>query len=119
VKYRALIVGQFIAAATGRDFGVGHGLQSHTSQMTAIRVKRGNSYVVLVDTPGFDDTYLSDYDILKLVSDWLRETCVQGTYSAWVFSRPDAGQIALRIQSNFVVSSIFTAFQIIAWVVRR
>ncbi|EKM78784.1 hypothetical protein AGABI1DRAFT_114375 [Agaricus bisporus var. burnettii JB137-S8] len=64
----------FIAAATGRDFGVGHSLQSHTSQLTAIRVKRGKNYVVLVDTPGFDDTHLSDYDILKMISDWLRET---------------------------------------------
>ncbi|KAF7771743.1 hypothetical protein Agabi119p4_6054 [Agaricus bisporus var. burnettii] len=64
----------FIAAATGRDFGVGHSLQSHTSQLTAIRVKRGENYVVLVDTPGFDDTHLSDYDILKMISDWLRET---------------------------------------------
>ncbi|XP_006459426.1 hypothetical protein AGABI2DRAFT_134872, partial [Agaricus bisporus var. bisporus H97] len=64
----------FIEAATGRDFGVGHSLQSHTSQLTAIRVKRGENYVVLVDTPGFDDTHLSDYDILKMISDWLRGT---------------------------------------------
>jgi hypothetical protein len=113
------MVGQFIAAATGRDFGVGHGLQSHTSQMTAIRVKRGNSYVVLVDTPGFDDTYLSDYDILKLVSDWLRESCVQCACSAWFSNDLGSDQIALHIQSNFAVSSIFIAFQIIAWVVRR
>ncbi|XP_006459428.1 hypothetical protein AGABI2DRAFT_191401 [Agaricus bisporus var. bisporus H97] len=64
----------FIAAATGRDFGVGHSYQSHTSRLTAIRVKRGENNVVLVDTPGFDDTHLSDYDILKMISDWFRET---------------------------------------------
>ncbi|KAF7771555.1 hypothetical protein Agabi119p4_5866 [Agaricus bisporus var. burnettii] len=63
----------FIAAATGRDFGVCHSLQSHSSQIAAIRVKRGENYVVLVDMPGFDDTYLSDYDTLRMISDWLRE----------------------------------------------
>ena len=30
-------------------------------------------YVILVDTPGFDDTYTSDLDILNMISDWLDE----------------------------------------------
>ena len=32
--------------------------------------------IVLVDSPGFDDTYLSDLDILKLIANWLKQTWV-------------------------------------------
>ncbi|KAF9441496.1 hypothetical protein P691DRAFT_779787 [Macrolepiota fuliginosa MF-IS2] len=64
----------FISTAIGRDNGVGHSLQSYTSQVSAIRVTIMETQVVLVDTPGFDDTYLSDLDILKMISDWLRRT---------------------------------------------
>jgi hypothetical protein len=32
--------------------------------------------VVLVDTPGFDDTYLSDFDILENVAKWLKNVYV-------------------------------------------
>ncbi|KAF9450889.1 hypothetical protein P691DRAFT_725104 [Macrolepiota fuliginosa MF-IS2] len=64
----------FISTAIGRDSGVGHSLQSFTSQVSAVRVNIMDISVVLVDTPGFDDTYLSDLDILKMISDWLRKT---------------------------------------------
>ncbi|KAF5359187.1 hypothetical protein D9756_003431 [Leucocoprinus leucothites] len=63
----------FISSAIGRDAGIGENLQSFTSQITAIRISFNNGInVVLVDSPGFDDTFLSDLDILKLISDWLR-----------------------------------------------
>ena len=32
--------------------------------------------VVLIDTPGFDDTNKSDTDILKLIAAFLETTCV-------------------------------------------
>ena len=32
--------------------------------------------MVLVDTPGFDNTHKSDVDILKMVADWLKSTYV-------------------------------------------
>jgi len=32
--------------------------------------------LVFVDTPGFDDTNMSDVDILKMVADWLKATYV-------------------------------------------
>ncbi|KAF9445464.1 hypothetical protein P691DRAFT_642031, partial [Macrolepiota fuliginosa MF-IS2] len=64
-----------IEAATGRHEGVGHSLQSCTSEVTAVRVTFMDEIrVVLVDTPGFDDTYRSDLDILELVSRWLKKT---------------------------------------------
>jgi len=32
--------------------------------------------VVLVDTPGFDDTFKPDIEILRMLADWLTETVV-------------------------------------------
>ncbi|CAA7261005.1 unnamed protein product [Cyclocybe aegerita] len=68
----------FISQARGmtEDELVGHGLRSCTQDVTAFtcynseRTRR----IVLVDTPGFDDTNLSDLDILKRIADWLKET---------------------------------------------
>ena len=65
---------QFIRLASGRDIqGVGHTLRSFTSHVLAIRFldQESGRHVVLVDTPGFDDTFKSDLDILNMISDWL------------------------------------------------
>ena len=32
--------------------------------------------LVFVDTPGFNNTYKSDADVLKMVADWLKSTYV-------------------------------------------
>jgi hypothetical protein len=34
----------------------------------------GGYPVVFVDTPGFDDIYISDIDILATIADWLVKT---------------------------------------------
>jgi len=63
----------FIVRATGRNPGsVGHGWQSQTSDIQTIRVRhpKENHYVVFVDTPGFDDTYKTDTEILTTIADW-------------------------------------------------
>lgn len=36
--------------------------------------------VVLVDTPGFDDTYLSDFDILQTVAKWLKNVYASSNF---------------------------------------
>ncbi|KAF9449530.1 hypothetical protein P691DRAFT_758999 [Macrolepiota fuliginosa MF-IS2] len=65
----------FIEAATGYQGGVGHTLDSCTSEVTAVRVTFMDEIrVVLVDTPGSDDTCRSDLDVLKLISRWLEKT---------------------------------------------
>ncbi|KAF5359868.1 hypothetical protein D9756_003459 [Leucocoprinus leucothites] len=66
----------FISKATGRDIGVGHDLQSFTDDVRALRVRvpGTNEDVILVDTPGFDDTHKSDYEILWLIAKWLEQT---------------------------------------------
>ncbi|KAI6117109.1 hypothetical protein EV401DRAFT_1617572 [Pisolithus croceorrhizus] len=70
----------FVAKATNSgDEGVGHALVSHTSEIKATRCIIGGSNVVLVDTPGFDDTKKSDLQILESISDWLNKSYEKGT----------------------------------------
>jgi predicted GTPase len=68
---------QFIETATRQDGQtVGHGLQSRTAVIRTVRVmhpKTGRP-IVFVDTPGFDDTYKSDTEILSIIADWLVRT---------------------------------------------
>jgi len=75
----------FITMASGSSSnlaGVGHTLQSCTSEISIVRVQSVELgiNVVLVDTPGFDDTNRSDVDILKMVSKWLKKTYEQHIY---------------------------------------
>ncbi|KAI5995160.1 P-loop containing nucleoside triphosphate hydrolase protein [Pisolithus albus] len=70
----------FVAKATNRgEEGVGHLLVSHTSEIRATKCIIEKSNVVLVDTPGFDDTHKADLQILESISDWLNKTYKQGT----------------------------------------
>ena len=52
--------------------GIGHSLHSQTSDIRAVRCRHptDNSSVILVDTPGFDDTNKSDIIILGQISQW-------------------------------------------------
>jgi predicted GTPase len=65
---------QFIQKVTGSGWSVGHSLQSHTSEVKAVRVKLNDgASLVLVDTPGFDDTEKPDRVVLKIVANWFRD----------------------------------------------
>jgi len=67
----------FINIATGQDGQtIGHGMESHTATIRAVRVRHPsmNEFVVFVDTPGFDDTYKPDVEILRMIADWLVKT---------------------------------------------
>ena len=61
--------------ASGSSLKVGDDLKSCTSkiQETAEFVLDGRR-VVLVDTPGFDDTHRSDADVLKSIAAFLAES---------------------------------------------
>jgi predicted GTPase len=68
---------QFIDVATKQDgHTVGHKLESETSDIRAVRVAHPitGSPVVLVDTPGFDDSSKSDEEILTMIANWLVDT---------------------------------------------
>jgi len=73
---------QFIGAATGSDVGVGHELQSCTTEINMVKLDFVDSFertdfdIVFVDTPGFDDTNKTDVEILEMLADWLNKTWV-------------------------------------------
>jgi hypothetical protein len=68
---------QFVNAVSGRTaMEVGHGLDSCTTLLTPIVVDitKGSfkgRRLVLVDTPGFDDTSRDDSEILHRIALWL------------------------------------------------
>ncbi|KAJ8469412.1 hypothetical protein ONZ45_g16901 [Pleurotus djamor] len=53
---------------------VGNGLSSQTSHVQPYKVKIGDQKVILVDTPGFDNTNISDTQVLGMIADWLQKT---------------------------------------------
>ena len=63
--------------ATGGDKGVGHNLESCTTEISITKFHcpdKSNLDVLFVDTPGFDDTNKSDVEILNMIADWLKVT---------------------------------------------
>ncbi|KAF4615160.1 hypothetical protein D9613_003468 [Agrocybe pediades] len=61
-----------------QKFQVGHKLTSCTSELRPVTLTFPNDpflrqyTVILVDTPGFDDTYAADVDILERIANWLK-----------------------------------------------
>jgi len=75
-KYLAalLIRPQFINAATGYNRGAGHSLESCTNEITAVKLSLPElvaSDICFVDTPGFDNTNMSELDTLEMIAEWL------------------------------------------------
>ncbi|KAF8132016.1 P-loop containing nucleoside triphosphate hydrolase protein [Boletus edulis] len=70
----------FINNLTGNTEGrkASH-LKSDTKDVTPYLISYRGHKVVLVDTPGFDDTYRSDSDILRVIADWLIQKYPDGT----------------------------------------
>lgn len=61
------------------DVVIGHELDSCTQEVRAFSCLHPNGSgqkVVLVDTPGFNDTERTDYDILQNIALWLKATSV-------------------------------------------
>ncbi|KAF4565583.1 hypothetical protein EYR40_002350 [Pleurotus pulmonarius] len=49
----------------------GDGLDSVTQDIAAVRAKVGGRDVEFIDTPGFDDTNRSEFEIATIIADWL------------------------------------------------
>lgn len=63
---------QFINLASGSDLAVGNELRSCTKIVqTARTFQFSGKLVTLIDTPGFDDTAVSEIEILKTVGAFL------------------------------------------------
>ena len=61
---------QFINMLTENGAIVRHDLESCTAGVGMVRVDN----IVLVDTPGFDNTDTTDREILSMIADWLTNT---------------------------------------------
>ncbi|GLB39635.1 putative 50S ribosome-binding GTPase [Lyophyllum shimeji] len=64
------VVGEAVAV-------VGHNLKSQTAHLQHVVLsypKDRNRRIILVDTPGFDDTYVSDSEILRRIAVWLAKS---------------------------------------------
>ncbi|KAJ4997042.1 P-loop containing nucleoside triphosphate hydrolase protein [Colletotrichum sp. SAR 10_66] len=62
----------FVSHLTKSTVPIGSKLQSCTREVTVYRYQYDNfTNVYLVDTPGFDDTNLSDSDVLKEIATWM------------------------------------------------
>ncbi|KAF9781313.1 P-loop containing nucleoside triphosphate hydrolase protein, partial [Thelephora terrestris] len=75
----------FINLVSGSNLGVGKGLRSCTEavQIAGAFYLDGRR-VVLIDTPGFDDTSKSDTDVLKLIAAFLETSYERGSKLAGV-----------------------------------
>ena len=61
--------------ASGSDLRIGTDLESCTAEVQlADEFTLDGRTVILIDTPGFDDTNKSDTDILKLIAAFLATT---------------------------------------------
>jgi len=66
---------QFINLASRSHLRVGANLESCTDEVQlADEFTLDERRVVLIDTPGFDDTTKSDTDVLKMIADFLATT---------------------------------------------
>ena len=66
---------QFINRASGSNLKVGKALNSCTAEVALADVfTLDERRVILIDTPGFDDTSRSDTDILRMIAAYLATT---------------------------------------------
>ncbi|RYN50589.1 hypothetical protein AA0118_g10820 [Alternaria tenuissima] len=64
----------FVNLFSDRKLEVGHGLDSCTISVQVVPCTfEGGAKIYLVDTPGFDDTYRTDSEILREVALWLNK----------------------------------------------
>jgi hypothetical protein len=58
------------------ETNVGNELESCTAEVQPVSFEFDEKHVLLLDTPGFNDTNLSDTEVLKQIASWLQLTRV-------------------------------------------
>lgn len=75
MRLKVLTRCQFINLASGSKLGVNNGLRSMTRTVqTSDSFELSGRLVTLIDTPGFDDTNMSDSEILNMIAVYLETT---------------------------------------------
>ncbi|OCH88559.1 hypothetical protein OBBRIDRAFT_820125 [Obba rivulosa] len=75
---------KFINTVSGSHLKVGKGLESCTAEIELAALELDGQSIMLVDTPGFDDTTRSQADVLKEISSFLRQSYEEGQKVAGV-----------------------------------
>lgn len=66
---------QFVNLVSGSQLKVGDGLESCTAEVQiSPPFEFDGRKVALIDTPGFDDSSMSDADVLKMIATYLCDT---------------------------------------------
>ena len=100
----------FISKLGGSTVEIGHNLMSRkclqqskvfiakysspslgTQDITEVRCKIGDRYVMLVDTPGFNDTVRTDTEILGLLVDWMKSSHGERQFSGLIYLHDISG----------------------------
>ncbi|KAK0645442.1 P-loop containing nucleoside triphosphate hydrolase protein [Cercophora newfieldiana] len=61
----------FAACASGKEVEIGHSIDPCTQDPEAVCFQLGNDQIILIDTPGFDDTERTDIEILQALVKWI------------------------------------------------
>jgi len=103
---------------TGVTGIAGGGLESCTTEISAVKVSLSGLNLCFVDTPGFDDTNKSDLNIFKMISEWIISTYV--TLNV-VFALSVSTYSWLVTKGEFVwlVCYIFIEYPTIGWLERH
>ncbi|MCJ1431797.1 hypothetical protein MMC27_001152 [Xylographa pallens] len=76
----------FVRAITGcESVRIGRGLHSETTKVSMYDTTINSTCFTLIDTPGFDDTEISDHDVLGIIADWLHERYEAGQLLTGIF----------------------------------
>ncbi|KAH8903541.1 hypothetical protein BR93DRAFT_884954 [Coniochaeta sp. PMI_546] len=75
---------------------VGHDLDSCTANVEAIPFNVDGFHGSIIDTPGFDDTYLTDTAVLRRISDWMDMTYRQGVKITGILYLRDITEARMR-----------------------
>ena len=86
---------------------VGRGLNSCTQKVKAVGCLHPDGKgrkVVLIDTPGFDDTERTDYEVLKAIAEWLKNTGVSSwrSITKLIFILDIRGRLPLLESFSFI-----------------
>ncbi|PPQ63289.1 hypothetical protein CVT24_006814 [Panaeolus cyanescens] len=78
----------FLNTATGASVAIGKDLSSCTSSIVPIRIPLPSDpsrNLILVDTPGFDNSKFSDVGVMKMIAEWLKQTFQQKILLSGIF----------------------------------
>ena len=103
--------------ASGSGLTVGEGLESCTHEVNVgLNFELDGRVVILIDTPGFDDTNRSDIDILATIAGYLEKTSVKVLFRRLVHMNL-LGNLGIELGRSFQGS--FTIYPIFGWVGSR